>query len=279
MFMKIHSPELYRNIMKEKILVDEKIETITSIAKRFGIPLSTVSGWYRGRQPIYKFCVSIRNRKNFIKKIPDSSKMLTPDKSYLLGVICGDGYISYKGYCVSLETITIEFIRKFQECFIKVYGPDFCGSVSPTCNEKQRIIICGKEMTEDIKRYLPVKGSFCWRVPKAIKISSKKCKISFIQGFFDSEGSVNKRYSLEIHSSNKIGLNEIKELLKNIKIKTSEIKYKIKTNKPRYIIYITGKENIVRFINIIGTNIPHRLNKMKNLLLKYDLNPQIAQSN
>ena len=277
--MKIHSPEIYRNIMKEKILVDKKIKTITAIAKGFRLPRTTISAWYHGRQPIYKFCVSTYNRKNFIKKIPNSAKILTPNKSYLLGVICGDGYINYKGYYVSLETITIEFIRKFQERFTKVYGPDFCGSISPTCNGKQRIVICGKEMTEDIKNYLPVKGSFCWKMPEAIKMANEECKINFLRGFFDSEGSVNKRYSLEIHSSNKIGLNEIKELLKDINIKTSEIKSKIKINKPRYVIYITGKKNIVRFISIIGTNIPHRLNEMKNLLLRYGLNPQIAQTN
>jgi len=277
--MKIHSLEKYRNIMKEKVLFDKKIETITSIAKKFGIPLSTVSAWYRGRQPIYKFCINTYNRKTFIKRISDSAKLLTPYKSYLLGVICGDGYVNYKDYYVSLETVTVEFIYKFRSCFVKVYGPNFCGSITPTCNGKQRIIICGKEMTEDIKRYLPIKGSFCWRAPEAIKIASEECKIGFLQGFFDSEGSVSRRFSIELYSSNKIGLSEIKELFKSIKIKTSKIKSRIQTNKPRYVIYVTGKENIVRFINIIGTNIPNRLNKMKNLLIKYGLNPQIAQSN
>jgi len=262
--------------MKEKILFENKTKTITSIANKFCIPRSTVSAWFHGRQPIYKFCIGKHYRETFDKKIPKSSKSLTANKSYLLGVICGDGYVNYKGYYISLETVTENFIRKFQESLISVYGKDFCGTIKPTCRGKKRIIVCGKEMTEDIRKYLPVKGSFCWRIPKEIMKGSKKHKISFLQGFFDSEGSVHEKYSIEMFSSNKKGLIDIKNLLNSLEIKTSKIRCRTKN---RYVVYITGKENIVKFINMVGTNIPNRLNRMRNLLLRYGLNPTLAQSN
>ena len=111
------------------------------------------------------------------KLIPDSAQQLTAEKAYILGVICGDGYVNYKDHYVSLETITPEFIREFQKCMVKVYGEGFIGHVSPTVNGKQRIVICGKAMTDDIRRYLPEQGSFKWKVPEEILKSDWKCKI------------------------------------------------------------------------------------------------------
>lgn len=270
---KIHLPEIYEKIMEQKDLVKRKIITIGSVAKKFGVPESTISAWYRGRQPFFKIYLKRLKynkelRKTVIKQIPESAKVLTPEKSYILGVLCGDGYVNYKDHYISLETITIEFIHKFRECCIKVYGPDFCGSITPTCNGKQRIIICGKEMTEDIRKYLPGKGTFTWKVPEEINRLSEDCKISFIQGFFDSEGRVHKKYSLDVTSVNRIGLSQLKKLFGSLHIKTSEIK---SSNNKKYTLYITGKENIVKFINKIGTNIPDKLKKMKELLLKYGI--------
>ena len=124
-------------------------------------------------------------------------------------------------------------------------------------------------MTDDVRKYLPEQGSFKWRAPEEILESNQECKIGFLQGFFDSEGSVHRRFDLDMRSVNKEALSQIKQLLNGIGIKSSEIKPKNKTN--QYTLYITGEENIIKFVFKIGTNIPSRFIKMKELVNKYGI--------
>lgn len=199
------------------------------------------------------------------KPIPKTARKLSPEKAYILGVICDDGYINYEGY-ISLETISIEFIEKFKESIINVYGNLFLGHVSPTCNRKQRFVVSGKNMTDDLKRYLGENTrSFDWRVPKQIMNSNNENKIHFIRGFFDSEGNVDLKHALVFNSANYDALVQVKQLVEKLNIKTSTIR----PNKGAYRIYVTSKENIVRFIKLIGTNIENKYNKMKILLNGY----------
>ena len=279
MFRKIHSEELYNKVM-ERLAV--KPLNIAMTAGEFGIPRTTVSAWYHGRKPFFKILnrTFIKDgytiRKTFKKTISDSAKQLTHEKAYVLGVICGDGYVNYKNHYISLETITPKFIQKFQECVVRVYGQDFIGHIAPTINGKQRIVICGKEMTDDIRRYLPEQSSFKWRVPEEIFKSDYRCKIGFLQGFFDSEGSVHRKFDLDMGSVNKEALMQIKQLLDDIGIKSSELKPKNKTNK--YTLYITGEENIIKFIFKVGTNIPSWFIKMKELVNKYGISHSRSSS-
>ncbi len=271
--MQIHSKKAYEKVMEYKKLTENKRMTIASVARRFNIPRQTVSGWYHGKRPLFEF-LNGYERKDFKKIIPETAKILTPNKAYILGVICGDGYINYKDMYISLETICMKFIKRFQESVVEIYGTIFKGKITPTCNRKYRIVICGKWMVEDLKKYLgDKKGTFSWRVPPKIISSSENCKINFIKGFFDSEGTVCKRYSLNFWSSNIEGLNQIKELLNDLDIMSSDIKPYREGNCNR--LYITGKKNIIRFIKLIGTNIPYKYNKMKYLLEKYNL-PVVA---
>jgi len=204
------------------------------------------------------------------KKIPENSKYTTPEKAYILGVICGDGYINYKDRYVSLETISVEFIQKFRQSFVNVYGTQYKGSFAPTCNGKYRTTISGREMTRDLRRYLGDSNrTFNWRIPNQILRSNKTCKAAFLKGFFDSEGSVDKKFSLRIHSSNVYGLEQIMSLLKNLSIKSGDIKNGKNCKK----IIISGRDNIVGFINLIGTSIPYKYEKMKYLLVRYGLTP------
>lgn len=202
---------------------------------------------------------------SYLKSIPEKAKEMSPEKAYVLRVICGDGYVSYKDKYVMLETISKEFIDEFRCCMTSVYGESFGGKIKPTCNGKQRIVICGREMTEDIRRYLPKQKSFEWRIPKSIKESSLKCRAAFAKGFFDSEGSVHKKYSLSLSSANLPGLHEIASLLLSLKIEPGNITY----GKNAHRLNISGRENIIRFISVVGTSIDSKRKKMDFLLGRY----------
>ena len=67
----------------------------------------TIESWlYDGKKPF---------KTQIISQIPKSSKKLTKEKAYILGVLCGDGYIS-TGYRLGLEACDKEFVDCFQKC-------------------------------------------------------------------------------------------------------------------------------------------------------------------
>jgi intein-encoded DNA endonuclease-like protein len=261
----LHPEKIYENVMSYHDLVKRERISVSEVSRKVGIPRSTVHGWYVGRQPAYKL---IGPGGTLFKKISESSKKMSPEKAYVLGVICGDGYVSYKDKYVMLETIDRLFINEFRRCLISVYGNIFAGTVKPTCNGKQRIVICGSMMTEDIRRYLPEQGSHEWRVPADIDNSNSACRASFVRGFFDSEGSVHKRHSMEIISTNLVALHQVADLIGSLDIKCGNIT----RGKNYYRLNISGMKNIVRFIEVVGTNIPRKAEKMNYLLSIYGVN-------
>ena len=120
----------------------ERSGSTVSIAKIFGVSSATV--WRHLR----KLGVCVRTKSEAaklgvkmgrikIKKhtISPPSKILTRKKSYLIGVLCGDGYLSYiskKGsYHIGLQAIDKEFVEKFAEYLYKVYGCLLYTSPSP----------------------------------------------------------------------------------------------------------------------------------------------------
>ena len=76
--------------------------------ENYNIPIGTVGSWlYYGRRPR-------------LKGIPESSKALTPEKSFVLGVVGpGDGFTSRAS--IGLAVIDKDFAFKFKACIEKIY--------------------------------------------------------------------------------------------------------------------------------------------------------------
>ena len=92
-------------------------------------------------------------------------------------------------------------------------------------------------------------GHLSWKVPKSIKISSTKVKISFIRGFFDGDGSAST--PIRFFSTNRMGLIQISRLLNDLKIlHTFEGPHFREGKKPSYVIQVSRREE-ERFLNMI----------------------------
>lgn len=242
-------------------------ESTVTIGKMFNITDVTV------RRHLIFLDVKIRNKTEASKiaiingrakfpipkqyKIPQSSKKLTKEKAYILGVLCGDGYISnYKGigYQITLQSIDKEFINQFSEFIYKVYNlnakESLIKSKNLNWNDKYQSRVCSKEVFEDLQRYNKSFKTFEWRIPKDILKSSNEIKAKFLQGFFDSEGYVNyKHKTLTASSANFEGIEEIKKLLDSLNIKSGIFNYKSRRIK---VVFIRGKKSIELFNKLIG---------------------------
>ncbi|MBS3115684.1 hypothetical protein J4482_03560 [Candidatus Woesearchaeota archaeon] len=241
------------------------------ITKGFCTSLGSIEGWiYGGKKPF-----SIKN----VNQIKESSKNLTSEKAYILGTLCGDGYIS-TGYRLGLKVADKDFAEYFKGCLERIYGAPCSISeriIKPTnfCNHPKNMYVASlvskltvEDLQENNKYSFKTKE---WRVPEIIKSSSKEIQASFIKGFADSEGCVKFRKGrgeVTMWSINKDGLNEIHEMLTN----TFGLRVSFglrRSDNPIYYLGISNYDSLNLFCEDIGFTIKRKQDLLKQLVGSY----------
>ena len=98
-------------------------------------------------------------------------------------------------------------------------------------------------------------------VPKIIKNADFNLQKHYIRGFFDAEGYVSpKKNVIMITQKNRNALNSLKRILQNNTIKCGKI------NEHRLPIY--GKNNVIKFLDKIGSSNKTKLTKLNFLVRK-----------
>lgn len=199
--------------------------------------------------------------------------MMTEEKAYILGVLCGDGYLSKSknsAFEIGLRAIDKDFLLEFARCFKKVYDKELHQQTYEPTKKLIRgkvynikkifsVRICSKKIFEDLSQY----GNFkteSWRVPIAIINSNDERIIcSFLKGFIDSEGTI-REYCMEITSSNKMGLNQTKELLTRIGIKRISF---YRDWKDVWKLIFSGKDNLLIIYEKVSFSIKRKQVKLE----------------
>ncbi|MBI2498889.1 hypothetical protein HYV88_01455 [Candidatus Woesearchaeota archaeon] len=225
------------------------------------------------------------NKKPFqdkvLSKISQQSNFLTEEKAYILGVLCGDGYIrihnSGNGFLVGLDVCDEDFADEFRRCLKEVYGllpskkKRELEFTNFSLNPKPRYVInlTSKLVVKDLLQYSKSFKTKEWEVPEKILRSSSKVKSAFLRGFFDSEGSISlkKPYGvyLSVCSGNETPLLKIKEVLKNdFNIDLSVVYSKSVTR-----LKSSGYKNVKTFYENINFTIKRKRDKLGTGLLTY----------
>lgn len=230
-------------------------------------------GWSKGLTSETDEKVKKRS-KNIEKKIINKNyRKMTKEKAYILGVLCGDGYIGKNN--IGLKCIDKDFIDYFSKCLESTYGIETAiyfqkskslkdkSFISKDC---QICILNSKRCKENILSYSK-HNSFRtkeWEVPKVIYNSKNdNIKGMFVRGFFDSEGNVAKR-NVKGFSTNLKGISQIKDILNELGIVCRLSK--MKRDYEIYEISICGKPNLSKFLHKVGFSIKRKRNKLFNEL-------------
>ena len=204
---------------------------------------SVVSRWiYRNGKPFDEI---------LINKIPKSSNLLTDDKAYILGVLCGDGYIriSKNSYLVGLDVCDEDFADEFRRCLNSVYEllPSKSNCYSRITNftnnakPRYRINLTSKLVVQDLLRYSSSFKTKEWQIPEEILMSDLKIKSAFLRGLFDSEGTIRLKKKgsayLQLCSGHGTSLTDVKNILE----KDFQIFMKVKYNQNFVTILYTER--------------------------------------
>jgi len=200
---------------------------------------------------------------------------LTSEKAYIMGVLCGDGSLfktySKRDRCyiygISLNAKDKDFVEYFQSKVKTVYGPE--SQIYKSSNQWQ-FILQSKQAYFDLIRYGTFKTED-WRVPSEIlQNKDDAIKISFIQGFFDSDGFLSDEI-VGFANTNLEGLKQVQQMLYGLGI-ISNLRLSVQrgtksiirglevvSKKDCFLLATESKFGILRFIDTIGIRIKRKV--------------------
>ncbi|MEM5792848.1 MAG: LAGLIDADG family homing endonuclease [Candidatus Aenigmatarchaeota archaeon] len=199
------------------------------------------------------------------------------DFGYVCGILCSHGSLTWdekKGiYRIKIETSDGDLSAILKEKFSMVFRDKIKIRTNPKKANKTIIHVYGKDSIKDfIGRFQLKVGTNRWLVPP-ICFDDENFRKGFIQGFFDSGSSIRIRkrlhkngriqtcYSIRVTDCNKIGLEDIKSLLK-----IEGVNSHVYQSGKYYILEIDGKNNFTVFIKNINFGIDWKRNKGEKYL-------------
>ena len=247
--------------------IDQK-QSSEKLGEKYGVSCASVITWLKSYKiPLRNHLQSMNTsvikeelRQKRLKRPIKEHSYLSPEKAYILGVLCGDGHINRE--FVSFEIrYDEEFAEEFATCFEKVYGLKYNYRYYKPKNTFN-LRVSNQLICEDLLKY----GKFNtreWNIPKEIMKSDNEEIIgSFLRGFYDSEGSVS-RCAITSSSVNETGLKGVAILLKKLGIENT---LKPQKNGKYYVLSIFRKGRFQIFKDKVSFTINRKLNKINETL-------------
>ncbi len=242
-----------------KKLYIKEYNSAQEIAKKFNVSPIIVINWLK------RYSIPVRTHKDAmntsvmrnilrnlkLKKPSKDYSILSPEKAYLIGVLCGDGHINKKFIRFEIRRDE-EFIKEFQDDLKKVYGIKF--NYKYYAKRDSFVLYASNEtICDDFLKYCKF-STFNWNIPKkVINSGNEKIISAFLRGIYDSEGHSTK-YCVSFSSANGYGTTQIKKLLERLGISSKLSKYREKY----FVLNITNRKNIKTFHKKVGFTIKRK---------------------
>ncbi len=243
---------------------------------RVKLCIANVSFWSRGLHSPYNG-----------RYIP-SIKLLKPSKelAYVIGVKLGDGYVIKSGrikrynnrVCddvrIGLDVKDREFVEEFSRCLAKVLGSTPKRPRYRKSTKRYTVEFGSETLYQLLKKPVDLD-----RLKKYIEHCGN-CMAAFLRGFFDSEGSVDKRGYIYLFNTDLRLLAYVKHLLQRLGIETTGPRLKTRrgtvihdpmsgrkymANKDVYVIGIRANNNL-SFYEKIGFTIKRKQKRLEKYL-------------
>lgn len=232
--------------------------SIKDTAEKFGINYHTL------KQYLIKFNYRTPSKKLHNQRVPENhyfDEINTPEKAYFLGYWYSDGYISKTIYGTSVG-IGLQLQDKY---IIDKLCEEMKISNSIGIYKNSAKLQYTDQHTYDNLVRLGVQEDKSHKDFKLPNIPDELMN-SFILGYFDGDGCITIKstgYSVvSICCNSKVFLEEVKEWLDNKNIQTRPINIERGSRKnDLYILYLSGRENQLRFFDLIYKDCSIYLNR------------------
>lgn len=276
--MKKYNPQSVPSIVN----VYDKGDSSRIIAKKYDVSHTTILRWLRQNdfQPRSKSEAAKNGIRQgrisiFSHPLPETCKIMGIDKSYVIGVLCGDGCVHVnegrRCYQVGLSATDFEFVLEFGKSIMNVYG--ICPSMriirsaNPRWKDKWSSRVFSKRVCMDIMDLGSDFKSWNWIIPECVQDAPNCIKESFLRDLFDSDGDIDTATRrINLTTTNLQGAIQTKSLLESLEIRSKIRNHKVRGNRSkRFDLRIQDKRSIDRYSRLIGFNIlrkKHRLDKL-----------------
>lgn len=200
---------------------------------------------------------------------------MSPDWAYLLGVLIGDGCAYERG--LVFGTSDYDWVAILDKKIVNVFNRTPKIRYLPSRFETfpTGTYLCKPSWSlylnyRGIGRLLLDKTKAKnWQIPEEIWKANDYEKAQFLQGYFDSDGSVvPTNHSINVTSINENGLLEVQELLRCFSIPS-----KLSKQKKKYsALGIYHTDNFIRFFEHIGFSIKRKQDRLL-ALIKQNISP------
>lgn len=192
---------------------------------------------------------------------------ITPKLSYLLGWICGDGYLSDCGnhYLVKISEKSTEQLRRI----LKPLFYDLFGVNPPIFNTYMgsfALQIGSKPIFRFLTQGLRIRVG---EIPDLARMLDNVNKRYFLCGIFDAEGYVNSNYKdsrIVISQADSQVLEELSSLFADLGVNFNEPYFHKTKLGEWYTISLRRKEEILNFAREIGSFHVEKLSKLETLV-------------
>lgn len=245
--------------------------THRQIAAKIGISHHVIDSWQKGRN--LPACMATYHNYKPLKR---GATKLTPDKGYVLGVLCGDGHMYASGKCVELQAIDLDFVEHFRDAVKRQYGKvgRIRGNVKlRSGNTVYRCWIHSVDMIRDLVGYFdngrPL--SKTWRIPGAINQATPAVQVAFLRGLYDSDGHCRKDTGqVQFGLCNKLAVLDVQELLIGLGIKSNFYTlHNKKRNKDYYTLHIPMGQ-LVCFAGRVGFSIRRKELRLQSFAIEHE---------
>ena len=205
---------------------------------------------------------SNEGKKRYLQEVKGIIKQIKPQKTYLtvpkvriIGHVLFDGtaYISGYHYVIRYINTSMELINQFTEDVKKVYG------ISPSAFEiiKSENLPCykvafySKLLFQDLEKYFKSYSTKnVSKIPDEIMNTNRKIKMTFLQTFWEDEGSITSNGRLMADQKSDEIIKQIIKLHKEFGLNFQLCKYKDYTGFIYKIYLLKNKENLKKFYRL-----------------------------
>ncbi|PIP52313.1 hypothetical protein COX09_02280, partial [Candidatus Beckwithbacteria bacterium CG23_combo_of_CG06-09_8_20_14_all_47_9] len=197
-------------------------------------------------------------------------RRLDKEQSYILGLLTGDGGMTIKDR-ICFTTADRELLIACKNYFQKKYS---CQLQKTKSRKYDYVITSAVVKSELLQSGLSENYSRNKKVPEQIMMAPKEQVVAFLQGLFDTDGSVYKTGKVEFSTSSKKLAKQVSALLLNLGVMH---KFRIKGNNQytdSYILLISGVE-LINFSQQVGFRLTRKQEKLNSYLAKIKLRTNV----